>query len=332
MPITKRILFYILTCLGCSLALPAVTSAGINNGNYMVSFTDYVSPDDSIVLGRTYNSVTQSAGQLGYGWGSWFETYLTVISDGTVIFHLDRTGSQTILHSPHRKLADLKASIRDILEARQKSAQPVQFFTRNADGKKVARSERSLPEHLLTQQAMRYYLWDLYVDEGLLTYAVLPVGSTLMAHSAYGDVSLVRIASGYRVMNGFGVYDFDRQGRLVGYTDHGSLNKGKEDTRFYWGDGKQLLAVSSNKSDTMIFVRHNYQGLITGLFDQQGQLLASYEYNGKNMVHSKDHGDHAYTYHYNEDNQIDAITYTNGSLSIIYDENGKALRTNRKAQ
>jgi len=331
MPINKRILFYILTCLGCSLALPAVAAADIDDGNYMVSYHDYVSPDQSIVFGRTYNSVTQTSGQLGHGWGSSFETYLTVVSDGTVIFHLNRTGSQTTFHPPQRKLADIKASIRDILEAREKSQQKVQFYTRNADGKKVARPERSLPEYLLTQQAMRYFLWELYADEGLLAQAVLPVGSTLMAHSTYGDVSLARMASGYRVMNAFGVYDFDKHGRLVGYADHGSLNKAKEDARFYWGDGKQLLAVASGKSDAMIFVRHNHQGLITGLLDQQGQLLASYQYDGENMVHSRVHSDHAYLYHYNEDNHMDTITYTNGSIrSIVYDENGTALYTHRK--
>jgi len=317
--------------MGCSLALPLAATADIDDGNYMVSFTDYVSPDQSIVLGRTYNSVTQTSGQLGHGWGSSFETYLTVVGDGTVIFHLNRTGSQTIFHTPHRKLTHLKASIKNILEAREKSPQPIQFSMRNADGEKVVRAESTLPEYLLKHRALRYFLWEHYVDEGLLTEAELPIGTKLMAHSSYGDVVLTSTTAGYRVLNGFGVYDFDWHGRLVGYSAHGRLNKDKEDARFYWGQGKQLLAVASKKSDTMIFVRRNDQGLITGLLDQQGHLLASYQYKRENMVYTKDHGDHSYEYHYNEDDHMDTITYSNGSTrSIVYDEDGNALRTSRK--
>jgi len=319
--------------MGCSLVLPAVATADIDDGNYMVSYTDYVSPDQSIVLGRTYNTVTQSSGQLGHGWGASFGTYLTVVGDGTVIFHLNRTGSKTMLYSPNQKLSDIKASIRDILEARKQSTQPIKFLTRNAEGDEVARAENSLPEYLLNHRNVRYSLWELYVDEGLLEQEKLPIGTKLLANSSYGDVKLTHTVSSYHVTNGFGVYDFDPQGRLVGYTDHGSLNKGKEDTRFYWGHGKQLLAISSNTSGTMIFVRHNDQGLITGLLDQKGQLLVSYQYKGEYMIYSKDQGNHDYQYHYNAGNLMDTITYSNGSTkSIIYDEDGNALRTNRQTQ
>ncbi|MDX8404526.1 MAG: DUF6531 domain-containing protein [Mariprofundus sp.] len=328
----KRSLFFLLTCMGC-IALPLAATADIDGGNYMVSYNDYVSPDQSIVLGRTYNSVTQTSGQLGHGWGASFETYVTVVGDGTVIFHLNRTGSQTIFHTPQRKLADLKASIKSILAAREKSPQPMQFSMRNADGEKVVRAESTLSEYLLKHRALRYFLWEHYVDKGLLAEAELPTGTKLIAHSSYGDVELTSTSAGYRVLNGFGVYDFDRHGRLVAYSDHESLNKGKLDARFYWGQGKQLLAVASKKSDTMIFVRRNDQGLITGLLDQQGHPLASYQYKGENMVYAKDHGDHAYQYHYNEDDHMDTITYSNGSTrSIIYDEDGNALRTTARTK
>jgi len=106
MTIHKRVLFYLLTCMGCFLALPAVATADIDEGNYTVSYTDYVSPDQFVVLGRTYNSITQTSGQLGYGWGSSFETYLTVVGARGVracfvhfsLFLMD-VGFNRIIHS-----------------------------------------------------------------------------------------------------------------------------------------------------------------------------------------------------------------------------------------
>jgi hypothetical protein len=66
--------------------MPSLSFAGVNlkNGNFYISYTDIIVPGGGMDLEitRTNNSKSTEKGWFGFGWGSDFETYVTVSADG----------------------------------------------------------------------------------------------------------------------------------------------------------------------------------------------------------------------------------------------------------
>ncbi len=75
------------------------TYAGVSlkNGNFYVTYKDVTAPGGghTLEITRTYNSKATKVGWFGFGWGSDFETYLSVPADGSVIIHENGTGART---------------------------------------------------------------------------------------------------------------------------------------------------------------------------------------------------------------------------------------------
>ena len=81
------------------LAIPVVVFGEVNtkNGNFSISYSDMeVSGNGgSIEIRRTYNSKFSGKGWFGYGWGSYYETKLTVSADGSVVVRENGSGAKT---------------------------------------------------------------------------------------------------------------------------------------------------------------------------------------------------------------------------------------------
>ena len=64
------------------IVFSASLSAGVNlkNGNFYISYTDIIVPGGGhdLEVVRTYNSRATGTGWFGFGWGSDFETHLSV--------------------------------------------------------------------------------------------------------------------------------------------------------------------------------------------------------------------------------------------------------------
>ena len=74
----------------CSAMAPAVVNAGVNSktGGFYISFRDLQSTSfdqPRLEINRVYNSFSSFAtGWLGHGWGTLFETRVSVLPEGTV--------------------------------------------------------------------------------------------------------------------------------------------------------------------------------------------------------------------------------------------------------
>lgn len=80
-----------------------ITSISVNaavnpkNGNFYIAYADIIVSErgHNLEITRTYNSQSKHNGWFGYGWGSEFETFLTVSADGSIVIHENGAGSQT---------------------------------------------------------------------------------------------------------------------------------------------------------------------------------------------------------------------------------------------
>ena len=91
MRFTKFILF--------SFLFPLFAQAGVNlkNGNFYINYFDIIVPGGgkNLEISRTYNSKATKKGWFGFGWGSEFETSLTVAADSSVVINENGSGAQT---------------------------------------------------------------------------------------------------------------------------------------------------------------------------------------------------------------------------------------------
>ncbi|MAZ89298.1 MAG: hypothetical protein CL693_16835 [Cellvibrionaceae bacterium] len=78
----------------------AFAGVNFNNGNFYMSYTDLVAPEDRkgwpIEVDRTYNSLASFEGIYGPGWGSTVETYLEVESTELIKVYESGCGSVTV--------------------------------------------------------------------------------------------------------------------------------------------------------------------------------------------------------------------------------------------
>ena len=85
-----------------ALLLGAATAAqagvSLNNGDFYITYEDIALDAQGQVLAvtRTYNSLASNQGWFGVGWGTPFETRLTVLADGSI--DVQRLGSASIAH------------------------------------------------------------------------------------------------------------------------------------------------------------------------------------------------------------------------------------------
>lgn len=98
------------------------TFAGVNlkNGNFYITYTDIVVPGGGhdLVIERTYNSRSPEKGWFGYGWGSDYETFLTVSADGSVVVH--ENGSGALTRFTPRQAVNANDAAKKIVDAMRK--------------------------------------------------------------------------------------------------------------------------------------------------------------------------------------------------------------------
>ena len=99
----------------------ALGGVNLKNGNFYITYTDIVVPGGGhdLVIERTYNSRSIDKGWFGYGWGSDYETYLTVSADGSVIVH--ENGSGALTRFTPKTAVNAEEAARKIVDAMRKS-------------------------------------------------------------------------------------------------------------------------------------------------------------------------------------------------------------------
>lgn len=110
------------------LAAPCIAMAQVNleNGSFMLTQADIVlrSSGRELVLQRVYNSRWQLTGSFGVGWGTYYETSLSTLPDGTVLISEHGVG-KTSVYLPAQVEQASAASIRSPYPVRTPPASAV---------------------------------------------------------------------------------------------------------------------------------------------------------------------------------------------------------------
>ncbi len=254
--------------------------SGVNlkNGNYFISYTDILtsSKGKTLEMTRTYNSKSTSVGWFGYGWGSPFETKLEAALDGSVYIFENGTGGKS------RFVGSSTASKADVEKiAKQLVSKIPSKMNMNATAKK------KLYQKLMNDSSLRHKM----ARELGIKPKIKP-GRILKSYN-FGYQKLAVVPKGYKRSFESGLVQyFTKDGHLIlskeknGYTLKFSRNKST----------KKVEKIVDNFGNEFR-LKWNSDGFISSI-GAKGSSVASYKYNDKDLVESKDinGGKFSYTY------------------------------------
>jgi YD repeat-containing protein len=281
------------------LLLPMMAFAGVNikNGNYYMAYTDIVVPGggEDLEITRTYNSKSTEVGWFGFGWGSDYETYLSVSADGSVVIHENGSGAQTRF-TPKEKI-DPYAAAKRIIEAMKKkngsindkvAADLMRKFAGNAS---------------LRQSYARKYGVKAKLASGTVLYS-----------NERGIQKLHKTKDGYKRLYHDGKQEF--------FNDQGKLakikNKHGYSVSFTYKNG--LLESIKDSQAKQLFFSWYPNKKVKAVWSA-GDKKATYKYDGDNLVQSIDIAGNTYKYSYDQNHNMTKIGYTDNSKMVIgYDK------------
>ncbi len=278
------------------LILPLTAFAGVNlkNGNFYISYVDIIVPGGGhdLEVSRTYNSKSTDKGWFGFGWGSDFETYLTVSADGSVVVHEYGAGALTRFTPKTAVNADNATS--KIIEAMRK---------RTAISDKVV---TDLTKKLRNDAELRQaYARRFNVK------AKLAAGTVLYSNTR-GLQQIHKTKKGFlRKFNDGKKQFFNETGKLLRITD-------KNGYKISMTYKNNLLKSVKDSQAKQLFFGWYPDGKLKTVWSV-GDKKTLYKYKGNNLVESKDVQGNTYKYTYDSNHNMNAVVYTDGSkMSIDY--------------
>jgi YD repeat-containing protein len=260
--------------------------AGVNlkNGNFYVQYTDIVQPGGGhdLMVQRTYNSQAIRKGWFGFGWGSDFETQLTVSADGSVIIHENGSGADT--RFVPKKAVDPVAAAEKVVEAMRK---------------KSALSD-SVAADLVKNLSNDAELRQAYARR-FNVVAKLAKGTILYSNER-GLQELHKIDTGYkRLFNDGKEEHFDDNGKMVKIVDkHGYK------VEMVYDKGK-LASIKDSQAKQLHFEWYP-DGKVKHIWSS-GEKKTLYKYEGDDLVESTDISGNTYKYSYDANHNMQKITY-----------------------
>ncbi len=188
------------------LIMPVLAQAGVNpkNGNFYISYTDSVLTTQAykLEMDRTYNAKSSHVGWFGVGWGSQYETHLTVLPDRTAAIVENGAGATSYFHdeTKPRDAKRVAAGVAKIVAAAK------------AKDKLSKQASKELTQKLLGDEEDRLAAVNKYQVQ-----SQLPRTLKLTAYGrGYCAGTLQRTAAGYERDDGCGSVDeFDAKGNLL---------------------------------------------------------------------------------------------------------------------
>jgi YD repeat-containing protein len=278
------------------LLLPSMAFGGVNlkNGNFYISYTDIIVPGGGMDLEitRTNNSKSTEKGWFGFGWGSDYETYVTVSADGSVVVHENGSGALTRF-VPKTAVDSDKAAQNIIAAIRKKS--PV--------SEKVA---GDLLKKLKNDAELR----QAYARKYKVT-AKIASGTELFSNTR-GLQRIVKTKKGFkRVFNDGKVESFNANGNLVQI-------KNKNGYKVNLNYKKGRLASIKDSQAKQLFFQWYPDGKVKHI-SSAGDKKTLYKYRGDDLVESTDIAGNVFKYAYDLNHNMTAVTYTDGSaLKVSY--------------
>lgn len=281
------------------MLLPFSTFAGVNlkNGNFYISYTDIIVPGggNDLEVTRTYNSKSTEKGWFGFGWGSQFETFLTVAPDGTVVVHENGAGALTRF-APEQDV-NPSAAADKIIEAMRKRTALTDSVASNLKQKLVNDAELRLA-----------YSRRFGVSANL-------ADGTVLTSNARGIQTLRKTKDGFvREYNDGKNEMFNNEGQLVSIKDKNGYT-----IDFEYKNAK-VHAIKDSQAKQLFFEWYN-DGKVKNIWSA-GDKKTLYKYKGDNLIESTDVGGNTYTYEFDSNHNMVAIGYADGSkMKINYTQN-----------
>ncbi len=270
----------------------ASANVSIRNGNFFIAYTDIVYQGGlEPKVERVYNSKTPyKTGMFGPGWGTEYETYLTVSADGSVVVHESGGGAENRFVPAAFKSADLDEAVKRIVAV-----------AKTVGTLGSAKQAEAYAQKLQSNVSFRNEEWERFVLQGKLKARDLAVGSQLSS-GRFSYQYITRLKAGYQRV-------FD-SGRVESFDDAGRLSKVAERTGnfvdlAYGKDGK-LQKLQDNFNRKMFFT-FNSAGLLEKVEGENGKK-ALYEYNGdRELAKSTDAAGNVFTFKYSTDKQHNLV-------------------------
>jgi YD repeat-containing protein len=293
----KKVLFLLLM-----MGTIASAFAGVNlkNGNFYVTYTDLSAPGGGtpLEITRTYNSKSTDDGWFGFGWGSDFETFLTVSPDGSVMVHENGSGALTRF-TPRKKL--------DPAQAAQKIVQAM---------KKVKRLSSSAAKNFLDKLTKDAQLRMIYARR----YSVKTnlADGTILYSNNRGLQKIKKVKSGYlrQYADGRKEY-FDGAGRLKRIVYKGTQ---KVDIAYMGKKGSnanKVKSITDSMGKQVFFSWYpGSNGKVQSVWTT-GKTKVTYKYKGRDLVSAVDNAGNKFFYDYDSNHNLTEVKYKDGSTMKV---------------
>ena len=274
--------------------------AGVNlkNGNYYVSYTDlllqkYNSAFKNIT--RTYNSKSTEIGLFGYGWGTKFETSITIYPDGTLQVKEYGAGGKTIYSSNFISSDLTQLMIDDLIEVMQEEGDlemnPTAITNQINELKNINK---------------RLAKWDKYVEKGLLEYPTdFPIGSEWESFTR-GNQKITLTEEGFvrNQKNKNEKETFNLNGKLIKY----DLGDGNFTILEYTNN---IISKMITGDGTELIFETNEKGFVTKIYfnNNNSKKKSIYKYDKQSLIYSKDFRYNQYAFTYDENKNLTKILY-----------------------
>ncbi|WP_405563779.1 DUF6531 domain-containing protein [Polaribacter sp. Asnod6-C07] len=276
-------------------------NAGVNlkNGNFYISYTDVLLKNYNSAfkkITRTYNSKSTEIGLFGFGWGTKFETSITVYPDGTLRVKEYGAGGKTVYSSNFISDDLTQLMIDDLIEIMQEEGDLEMNPTA------ITNQINTLKNDINT----RLEKWDKYVKKGLLEYPTdFPIGSEWESFTR-GNQKITLTKEGF-VRNQKNKNErevFNTNGKLIKY-DLGDGNftileyTNNTISKMITGDGTELIFET------------NKDGFVTKIYFKNidSEKSSSYKYDDNTLIYNKDIAYNHYGYTYDENKNLTKILY-----------------------
>jgi YD repeat-containing protein len=298
----------------------AGATVSLKNGNFFLSYTDFVYPGGFVPkVERIYNSKSSyTSGMFGPGWGFEYEAFLNVSADGSVVVHEYGGGAENRFDPTAFNQAELDNAVGVIVKV-----------ARAAGALESQSSIEQYTKHLKADANFRNEEWEKYRRTGKLQARQLAVGTRLQSNH-YSYQFITRTKDGY-------VRSFET-GKTEYYNDLGKLTRIQDKN----GNFIALSYNSQNKLDKIVdnfnrrmFFHFNTKGRVESIEGENNQK-ASYEYDSKGMLaRSKDRDGNVYSFKYDTASadvvpnmtEVDYADNTNVKISYYPADKNESVKT-----
>lgn len=300
--------------------VPTYADVSLANGNFYIGFTDILtSKDKNLFIERVYNSKSGFNGIFGIGWGTYYETHISVSASGELrLFQsgggrLDRFRSidrpeyyDSILVINRRETANFRFQ-------RDSAAKKNNYNQKHKDSiiKSIILNYIKYPRSLDDD-------WDDYVSKSK-TKLKIKTGE-IFEENNYGEGTIIKTPQGYRrIVDKEKIEYYNDLGKLV-QIEYTKNNKISFTYIYYNTNNLPESIVSSNGSSIYLF--YNKYNKVERILSSDNEF-AIYHYSTDKdfpcLIYSCDTGNNVYIFSYDSRYNMTEIKYSDHTkLTIEY--------------